>query len=118
MSNIHLMYKIIKVSDDNNPYTLTLKGETIERRNIESLLCGSIQEIPGMLEDTVLVVIRDARKQKLKVNLRATSLVRSDFTDAVYGPAILLKVKGGNFCGLEEGQAGRIVNTLLVGDKL
>lgn len=86
-----MKYKIIKISGYNNPYTLTLKGETIERRNIESLLCGNIQ---------------------------ATTLVRSDFTDAVYGPAILLKVKGGQFCGIEEGQAERIVNTLIVGDKL
>ncbi len=87
------MYKIIKVSGYNNPYTLTLKGEEIERRNIEALLCGSIQEIPGMLEDTVLVVIREARKQRLKV-------------------------KNGKFCGIEAQQADRIVKTLIVGDKL
>ena len=113
-----MKYKIIKVSGYNNPYTLTHRGETIERRVLEAFLCGDIQEIPGMLEDTVLVVIRDARKSRLKVNLQATSLVRADFTDAVYGPAILLRVKGGKFCGIEEGQAERIVNTLIVGDKL
>lgn len=113
-----MKYKIIKISGYNNPYSLTLKGETIERRHIEALLSGNIQEIPGMLEDTVLVVIRDARKQKLKVNLRSTTLVRSDYTDAVYGPAVLLKVKGGQFCGIEAQQGDRIVKTLIVGDKL
>ncbi len=112
-----MKYKIIKISGYNNPYTLTLKGEEIERRNIEALLCGNIQEIPGMLEDTELVVLRDARKQRLKVNLRATTLVRSDYTDAVYGPAILLKVKNGKFCGIEADRADEIVNTLIVGDK-
>ncbi len=111
------MYKIIKISGYNNPYTRTLKSKTDARKYVEYLLCGSIQEIPGMLEDTVLVVLRDARKQRLKVNLRATNLVRSDYTDAVYGPAILLKVKNGKFCGIEADRADEIVNTLIVGDK-
>ncbi|MBQ8228201.1 MAG: hypothetical protein IJZ88_05875 [Clostridia bacterium] len=104
--------KIIILAEIGKPYALTIKGETIPVRNLEALVIGKIKELPALIDGTVLVFGKDAKRYGMGINDKATNLVKSDVTEAIYGKAIWCRVANGHFCGFEESSTAELLKTL------